>query len=117
VAEGVGCVCGTEGTLGVYCMSDYGLKVWDASGNVTLDTTDSITRLRYSNEVAADASSSVTLSDISGLDSVEISISLEDDFAKTAHDVSRSGTTITWTAQSGTFNDSADSLIFVFLYS
>jgi len=98
-------------------MSDYGLKVWDASGNVTLDTTDSITRLRYSNEVAADASSSVTLSDISGLDSVEISVGLEDDFAKTAHDVSRSGTTITWTAQSGTFNNSADSLIFVFLYS
>ena len=98
-------------------MSDYGLKVWDASGNVTLDTTDSITRLRYSNEVAADASSSVTLSDISGLDSVEISISLEDDFATTAHAVSRSGTTITWTAQSGGFNDSADSLIFVFLYS
>jgi len=63
-------------------MSDYGLKVWDASGNVTLDTTDSITRLRYSNEVAADASSSVTLSDISGLDSVEISVGLEDDFAK-----------------------------------
>ena len=98
-------------------MADYGLKVFDSSGNTTLDTTDTITRFRYSKEVAADASSNVTLSDISGLDSVEISISLEDDFGKIAHDVARSGTTITWTAQSDVFNNSSNSLIFVFLYS
>jgi len=99
-------------------MSDYGLKVWDASGNVTLDTTDSITRLRYSNEVAADASSSVTLSDISGLDSVEIAVSVGSSiYASACHLIERSGTTITWTAQSGTMYSSTDSLIFVFLYS
>ena len=98
-------------------MSDYGLKVWDASGNVTLDTTDSITRFRYSNEVAVDASSSVTLSDISGLDSVEISVSLETDAEKCAHDISRSGTTITWTAQSDLNFSSSSSLLFIFLYT
>ena len=103
--------------VGVHRMSDYGLKVWDASGNVTLDTTDSITRLRYSNEVAADASSSVTLSDISGLDSVEISVCLEQAYGKCPHLASRSGTTLSWTAQSGAYYTSAASLIFLFLYS
>jgi len=29
-------------------MADYGLKIFDASGNVKLDTSDKITRLRYS---------------------------------------------------------------------
>lgn len=98
-------------------MSDYGLKVFDSSGNTVLDTTDRITRLRYSNEVAADASSSTTLSDISGLESVEISIGLETDWNKASHLVARSGTTISWTAQSGTRYSSANSLIFSFLYT
>ena len=98
-------------------MSDYGLKTWDASGNVLLDTTDTITRFRYSNEVAADASSNVTLSDISGLSSVEISVCLEQDYDKCAHLVSRSGTTFSWTKQSGTLFASANSLVFLFLYT
>jgi len=98
-------------------MADYGLKVFDSSGNVTLDTTDTITRLRYSKEVAADASSSVTLSDISGLGSVEIAVSLEDAWSKACHLIERSGTTITWTAQSGSWYSSVDSLVFVFLYT
>jgi len=98
-------------------MADYGLKVFDSSGNVTLDTTDTITRFRYSKEVAADASSSVTLSDISGLDSVEISVSTDSSFDSIGHDVSRSGTTITWTAKSSVLGASSASLIFVFLYS
>jgi len=98
-------------------MSDYGLKVFDASENTTLDTTDKITRFRYSKEVAADASSNTTLADIDGLSSVEFSIPLEEATGKCPHSVVRSGTTITWAAQSGTYYDSANSLIFLFLYT
>lgn len=98
-------------------MSGHGLQVFDASGNTILDTTDRITRFRYSNEVAGGASSSATLSDIDGLSSVEISVGLETDWNTASHLVARSGTTISWTAKSGTRYSSADSLIFVFLYT
>jgi len=99
-------------------MAGYGLKIFDADGNVTLDTTDAISRFRYSNEVAAGASGNTTLSDISGLSSVEMSVQLS--IGRTnyaAHWVGRSGTTITWTAQSGYSYVSVNSLIFIFLYT
>jgi len=101
-------------------MADYGLKIFDSDGNVTLDVSDKITRLRYSNSVAAGASSSTTLADISGLSSVEISVCTEVDsfpYNKCSHKIERSGTTITWTAQSGTYYNSSGSLIFIFLYT
>lgn len=98
-------------------MSTYGLKVYDVSGNTLLTDTDQITRMRYSNEVSAGASSSTSLSDISGLSSIEISVGLETAWNKASHLVSRSGTTISWTAQSGTNFTSAASLIFSFLYT
>jgi len=97
-------------------MSDYGLKVFDGSNNVKLDTTDRITRLRYSNEVAAGASSSTTLSDISGKSTAQFGIALE--AAKTPHVVTRSGTTISWTARSGgSYHPSSNTLVLVFLYT
>ncbi len=95
----------------------YGLRVYDASGDITLDTTDRITRLRWYKEVAAGASGDTTLSDIDGLETVEISTKISTDHCTAAHLVSRSGTTISWDAQSGTNYNSADSLIFVFLYT
>jgi len=98
-------------------MSDYGLKIFDSGGNVTLDLTDNITRLRYENEVAAGASGNTTLSDISGLSSVEISVMLETSWQKMGHSVLRSGTTISWTEQSPTGYSSSKSQIFVFLYT
>ncbi len=98
-------------------MADYGLKVFNAAGAIVLDVTDKITRLRYSNEVAAGASSNITLSDISGLLSVEISVGLVIEHNKCSHLVTRSGTVITWTAKSGVVYTSADSLIFLFLYT
>lgn len=99
-------------------MADYGLKVFDSSGNVTLDVTDKITRFRYSNEVDSDADGNTTLSGISGLSSAEFSIRLDEGFALCPHLVSRSGTTLTWTAQSSANKyGSSDSLIFVFLYT
>lgn len=100
-------------------MADYGLKVFDSGGNVVLDVSDKITRFRYGNEVSAGASSNTTLSDINGLSSVELSIAINPSYPANfaAHLVARSGTTITWTEQSGDSYVSIDSLIFVFLYT
>jgi len=96
-------------------MSDYGLKVFDSGGNVTLDLTDNITRLRYSNVVSGGASSSTTLSDIDGKSTCQFGIALENN--KTPHGVTRSGTTISWTARAGyTTRPSSNTLVLVFLY-
>jgi hypothetical protein len=93
----------------------YGLRVRDSSGNIVLDTSNTITRFRYSNEVSAGVSNSEVLSDIDGLDSVEFSIMTETIYNLCPHQVNRSGTTISWTA-SGIIG-SSNSLIFSFLYT
>lgn len=98
-------------------MSNYGLRLRDAGGNIILDYTHKLSRFRYSNEVSAGASGNTTLSDISGFSSVEFGIPLVIDSRQAAHDLSRSGTTLTWTPRSGTYMDSANSLIFLFLYT
>jgi len=97
-------------------MADYGLKLWDASGNLTLDLTDTITRLRYSIEVADGVSDSIVLSDIDGKSTAQFGLPLEAD--KMPHGVSRSGTTISWTARQGGPSGpaSSDTLVLVFLY-
>ena len=95
-------------------MADYGLKIFDSGGNVKLDLSDTITRLRYSVEVAGGASSSTTLSDISGKSTAQFGIALE--AAKTPHAVTRSGTTISWTARGDSFWPSSNTLVLVFLY-
>lgn len=98
-------------------MADYGLRVWNASGDLMLDYTDTISRLRYSAQLDADDSGNVTLSDISGLDTVQFAICKES--GKLAHYVYRSGTTIYWSpreiADFGLL--SGDSYMVVFLYS
>ena len=53
-------------------MALYGLRVRDANGNITLDLTDRITRLRYSVEVDANADGSVDLPDIEGKETAQI---------------------------------------------
>ena len=99
-------------------MSTYGLRIRDASGNIQLDTSNQISRFRYGNLVAADASDSTTLSDISGLSTVEISVMVNIvDWRHVAHSFTRSGTTVTWTAQSGTQYSSNQSIVFLFLYT
>jgi hypothetical protein len=99
-------------------MSSYGLKVFDANENVIMDTDTVIGRLRYSSEVSSGSSSNTTLSDIDGLSTIEISVKMDSTYNSCPHTVSRSGTTISWAANSdgGNFT-SAASLIFVFLYS
>ena len=98
-------------------MADYGLRTFDAAGNITLETIDKITRFRYKNEVAAGGGGSIDLADISGLLSVEISIGLDITMNGCSHLVTRSDTLISWTAKSGINYVSINSLIFTFLYS
>lgn len=95
----------------------YGLRVRDSGGSIVLNTDEEISRLRYSNEVASGASSNTTLSDISGLNSVEVSIQIGTVWNEAPHLVSRSGTTISWTEDSNAFTNSSASLLFVFLYT
>ena len=96
-------------------MGDYGLKIFDSGGSVKLDLPDIITRLRYSVEVAGGASSSIVLSDISGKSTCQFGIALE--AVKTPHLVTRSGTTIIWTAAGSSLFPSSNTLVVVFLYT
>ena len=95
----------------------YGLRVRDSGGGVILDTANKITRLRWLLEVASGVSNNTTLADISGLSSVEISMQIGIVWNEAPHLISRSGTTITWTANNGVLYNSADSLLFAFLYT
>jgi len=99
-------------------MPDYGLRVKDALGNVVLTITDKITRFRYSNVVSSGVSGNTTLSDISGLSTVEFGIGLDTTVGTDVpHLVSRSGTTISWAYNDGINYNSADTIVFVFLYT
>ena len=95
-------------------MTDYGLKIFNSVGSATLDTTDKITRLRYSTEVSASVNASITLSDIAGKSTCQFGVGLES--GKTPHGVTRSGTIISWTARGSANRPSSSTLVSVFLY-
>lgn len=98
-------------------VENYGVKIWDADGNVILDPTGIIARLRYSVVAAAGVSGSIVLADISGKDTIEFGI-LNEDEGGIPHHVYRSGTTIYWNHETLThFGISRDTLVLVFLYS
>jgi len=103
-------------------MSDFGLRIKDAVGNILLNITDKITRLRYSTQINADTNGNTTLSDITGHSTVEFSVMLETGGDKCQHSVTRTGTTIAWVYQEGYAGavkvySSAKSAIFVFMYT
>ena len=98
----------------------YGLRIRNRAGSPVLNVTDEITRFRYGTAVSAGVSDYVGLPDISGKKSVEFSVSLEAIHNKVSHKVSRSanlGTVISWSANSDTWYSSAQSLIYLFLYT
>jgi len=102
-------------------MADYGLKIFDSGGNVTLDLTDRITRLRYSVIATAGVSDSIVLSDIDGKNTCEFGIEADDvSVPGLSHLVSRSGTTISWTYRGTTIPGdpfpSCNTLVLVFLW-
>ncbi len=96
-------------------MSDYGLRVKDASGNTILTFTDRITRFRYSVIASSDSSGNITLNDIDGLLSVEFGIPINSGAFESPHSVSRSGTTLSWSPNN--YYVSAYTLVFIFLYT
>ena len=93
---------------------EYGLRIRDANGNIILDILDRITRLRYQTTALANQDGSIDLPDIATLQTCEFSLSLSSNVFDCAHQVSRSGVTISWTAAG--FR-STDSEIFVFIYT
>lgn len=97
----------------------HGLRIKDVSGNIILDTSNRITRLRYSNLVAAGASGNTTLSNIDGQLSVEFGVPINIDLPnRVEHAVSRSGTVLSWTPNgNGTTYFSQASIVFLFLYT
>jgi len=95
-------------------MADYGLKCWNSAGALTLDLTSILSRLRYSTAIAAEETDSVVLPDIDGKSTVQFAVSLEDN--KVPATVTRSGTTITWTARSGGSFYSSSAIVLVFIY-
>ena len=107
-------------------MTDFGLKCWDSQGNVTLDLTDTISRLRFAHTAGTDESSSITLPDIVGKNVVGFaqSVAIPDvAFQATTypqgyheHDVSINGSKVIWTPQGVSHKPNATSNILVFIY-
>lgn len=101
-------------------MSDYGLRVRDASGNIILDITDRITRHVYTSSQTSSSGNSGALSQLtdklSGQFCVPINVGL--DIHKTNHAVSRSVDTISWTSYSyAGILSPATCVIFSFIYT
>jgi hypothetical protein len=97
-------------------MSVYGLRTFDAAGNIIIDITARLNRFRYSTTAIAGNAGSVVLADIDGLVTLQIAIPLDvSAFGRAPHQVTRSGTTISWAVPPSPWV-SVDTLILVFLY-
>jgi len=96
----------------------YGLRVKDNTGQVTLDTSDRITRHVYTSAQTASSGNSGALSQLTGLKTGEFAVPVNADATKTAHIVSRTGTTITWVSYTYlTWLSPATCVIFSFAYT
>ena len=104
----------------------YGLKVWDANGNLTLDTTHKITRLVYTKYLNAGTTGSVEIPEIYDIQVVLMvhcvnpswSQEQEWDYRMTALDVNLVGATLSWAPHIG-FNGleyGQDTIVYIFAY-
>lgn len=97
---------------------NYGIKTWDSSGNLRLDTTDRGCGLVYTTTASSGVDgNSGALSEIDGRDTVQIAIAQEagaEASEQVPHYVYRSSNTIYWEAMGG--GSSVDSTILVFCY-
>lgn len=97
-------------------MSTYGLKVLNAASVIIIDDTSKLNRCRYTTVATANVADSVVLADIDGQTTVELAIAINPTAVNdVAHNISRSGTTISWTVPTGPVTNK-DSLILVFFY-
>lgn len=107
-------------------MADFGLKCWDSQGNVTLDLTDTISRLRFYTIAGTNQSSSIVLPDIAGKSVVAITQLLAVPNATLAattvpygfHDHSAYvvGSKLIWEAQGIKHRPNATSAVLLFIY-
>ena len=108
-------------------MAGFGLKCWDSEGNVTLDLTDTVSRLRFQTIVGTDESGSVILPDITGRQTAHFAVSQAVPPAGLAatsvpqgyasHTVNRVDTKILWNNLGTRHKPVATSLVLVFLYT
>ena len=104
----------------------FGLKTWDSQGNVTLDLTDTISRLRFQTIAGTGVSSSINLPDIAGKSVVPISYSIAFPPAALAatqipqgyhnHLAYVDGTKLVWEAEGMKHKPNATSTILLFIY-
>ena len=101
----------------------FGLKCFDADGNVIFDTESAATRIVWEKSVSAGASSSEVVPIIGTKDIAIVKYTKETDSGGlrvdigATHKVTRSGTTITWTAKGdATYCPSVDTEIIVLLF-
>ena len=96
----------------------YGVRVRNALGKVVIDIVDRITRLIYVSTQTATSGNSGALSQLAGLKTVEFAMPVNCTTALLPHDVTRSGTTITWTSKTlGVVTSPATCVIFCFAYT
>lgn len=99
----------------------WGLRVWNGSGQVRLDTNDRITRLIHSEILAADSTGSIVIPGFDSTKGIAITTSLSSDPIKLAHQVRSDGNQVFWRASmredSGTRITGTDSLLLVFMYA
>jgi hypothetical protein len=99
-------------------MSVYGLRTFDANGNILIDVDEKINRVGYITTASAGASSSQEVATLAGLLTVELSFPINSSGTypalSIAHEVARSLNTIIWTDPA--LGTNIDSLIVVFIY-
>jgi hypothetical protein len=95
----------------------YGLKAKDDRGHLVLDTDFLLNRVAFTKNVNSGASSSESVPALSGKKSVETAICVDPSAAyQSPHEVSRSGTTVSWSAHSESWVRCA-SVVFSFIYN
>jgi VCBS repeat-containing protein len=97
-------------------MSDYGLATFDAAGNPLITVDEKINRIAYIHEATDTESDSAVVNSIDGLLTVQMAFTINNtQVTQGAHEVTRSGTTISWASAPAPYTKMA-SLIMVFIY-
>jgi hypothetical protein len=96
----------------------YGFEIFDGSGVRTLAVTSRLTRLIYTRFLPAAESDSATVSDFDAATCVAMAVprlpSLTVANSRVGHNISISGTTITWSPGSASFRADSDLLVFAY---
>lgn len=82
---------------------NIGNQVWDRYGNLILDTTDNVGRIRWAYVTGVQESDSIVLPDISPSDVAAFAVLLYPTYNGVAHGVTVTGNTVAWTARSFSF--------------